>query len=55
MEDTALSPRLLDDLEEWVPNVRVQRLVDASHWVQNDAPAEVNDHLVSFLAGESER
>ncbi|PSQ25378.1 epoxide hydrolase [Halobacteriales archaeon QS_9_68_17] len=55
MEDTALSPRLLDDLEEWVPNARVQRLVDASHWVQNDAPAEVNDHLVSFLAGESER
>ena len=55
MADTALSPRLLDDLEEWVPNVRVQRLVDASHWVQNDAPAEVNDHLLSFLDGAAER
>ena len=54
MEDEALSPRLLDGLEEWVPTVRVQRLVDASHWVQNDAPGEVNDHLLSFLDGAAE-
>ncbi|NHN48622.1 alpha/beta hydrolase [Halostella sp. JP-L12] len=54
MEDEALSPRLLDGIEEWVPTVRIQRLVDASHWVQNDAPTEVNDHLLSFLDGAAE-
>jgi pimeloyl-ACP methyl ester carboxylesterase len=33
----------------WVPRVRVERIADASHWVQADAPAEVSRLLAEFL------
>ncbi len=49
MNDVALSPRLTEGLEEWVPNLRVERFEEATHWVQADRPAEVNDLLVEFL------
>jgi pimeloyl-ACP methyl ester carboxylesterase len=48
--DSYLSPRLLDGLEKWVPGVRVERLPGVSHWVQNDAPDQVNRLLLEFLA-----
>jgi len=47
--DRYLDVRLLDGLNAWVPNLRVERLADASHWVQNDAPERVNPLLVEFL------
>jgi len=31
------------------PHVRIRRIPDSSHWVQNEAPAEVNRLLVDFL------
>jgi pimeloyl-ACP methyl ester carboxylesterase len=34
---------------EWVPNVRVERIPEASHWVQHDAPERVNQLLIDFL------
>jgi epoxide hydrolase 4 len=34
---------------EWVPDVRVERLPEATHWVQNDAPEQVNRLLIEFL------
>lgn len=49
MRDLALGPWLLDGLERWVPDLRVHRIEDASHWVQNDAPDEVNEALLGFL------
>lgn len=49
--DLALSVRLTEGLDTWVPNLRVERLPDASHWVQNDRPERVNDLLVEFLDG----
>jgi epoxide hydrolase 4 len=33
----------------WVPRMRVERLPNASHWVQNDRPDEVNRLLLAFL------
>jgi pimeloyl-ACP methyl ester carboxylesterase len=48
--DPALSTRLLDDLPRVAPRVRIHRIPDAGHWVQNEAPALVNDLLVDFLA-----
>lgn len=54
MEDRALSPRLTEGLERWVPDVRVERLPGASHWVQADAPDEVNELLIGFLEGEGD-
>src|SRR5947199_153849 len=44
-----LSARLTEGLERWVPNLRVERLPDASHWVQSDAPERVNQLMLDFL------
>ena len=50
-QDSALNASLTDGLDRWVDDLRVERLPDASHWVQADAPQEVNNLLVGFLAG----
>jgi pimeloyl-ACP methyl ester carboxylesterase len=47
--DRYLGLRLIEGLEPWVPNLRLVRLPNASHWVQNDAPEEVSRLLVDFL------
>jgi epoxide hydrolase 4 len=49
--DHYLDARLLEGMEAWATNLRVERLADASHWVQNDAPERVNRLLVEFLTG----
>ncbi len=48
-QDAALGIGLTEGLSRWVPNLRVARLAGASHWVQNDAPAEVNRLMLEFL------
>ena len=35
---------------EWVPNLRVERIGRAGHFVQTDAPERVNELLLEFLA-----
>ena len=35
--------------ERWVPNVRVEFIKDATHWVQTDAPDEVNALMIAHL------
>jgi pimeloyl-ACP methyl ester carboxylesterase len=47
--DPALGIELLDGLDTVAPHVRIRRIPDSSHWVQNEAPAEVNRLLVDFL------
>jgi pimeloyl-ACP methyl ester carboxylesterase len=47
--DRYLDVRLTQGLEQWVPNVRVERIAGASHWVQLDAPERVNDLMIDFL------
>jgi len=48
--DRALSTDLLDDHDRWVPDLRIERLPAASHWVQADAPEYVTELLLGFLA-----
>lgn len=48
-QDSYLSPRLTEGLAPWVPDLRVVRFPDASHWVQNDAPERVNRLMIDFL------
>jgi pimeloyl-ACP methyl ester carboxylesterase len=48
-EDRALGTDLLDGLDAWVPDLQVERLPDANHWVQLDAPDRVNAALLDFL------
>jgi pimeloyl-ACP methyl ester carboxylesterase len=47
--DVYLGPRLTERLEQWSPNLCVERIPDASHWVQNDAPERVNELMIEFL------
>ncbi|MCX7707089.1 MAG: alpha/beta fold hydrolase [Anaerolineae bacterium] len=49
-QDRYLGPELAEPGKKWVPNCRVERLPDASHWVQADAAERVNELLVGFLA-----
>jgi pimeloyl-ACP methyl ester carboxylesterase len=52
--DRFLSRRLAEPPHLWVPNlVRVKRLSDASHWVAEDRPVEVNTLLLDFLSSPS--
>ncbi len=49
-KDRALSRWLADPPPLWVPNLlRVERLPEASHWVAEDRPWEVNTLLLDFL------
>ncbi|HEU0301553.1 MAG TPA: alpha/beta hydrolase [Longimicrobium sp.] len=52
--DRALTVRLTEGLEEWVPNLRVERLPQASHWVMAEYPEHVNALLIDFLAATTE-
>jgi len=51
LEDVALVPELTEDLDAWVPGVRVERIADASHWVQHERPELVNRLLLEHLDG----
>jgi epoxide hydrolase 4 len=48
-QDRYLGPHLTDGTERWVSDLRVERIPQASHWVQADAPEKVNDLLLSHL------
>jgi epoxide hydrolase 4 len=43
-------PETLVGTEEWVPDVRVERVPKAGHFIQNDAPERVNELLLTFLS-----
>ena len=49
-QDRYLGQELAEPPRDWVPHARVERLPDASHWVQNDRPERVNALLLDFLA-----
>ena len=48
-EDRYLGRELAEPETSWVPNVRVERLVNSSHWVQQDSFPKVNAQLLEFL------
>ena len=47
--DRYLSSALAEPDPLWVPDLRVERLPRASHWVAEDSPDEVNGLLAGFL------
>jgi pimeloyl-ACP methyl ester carboxylesterase len=51
--DPALDISLLDDLDRVVPRVQIHRIAESGHWVQNEAPDEVNRVLIDFLCRTS--
>ena len=47
--DRYLGRELAEPDRAWAPDVRVERIAEASHWVQADAPGRVNQLMVDFL------
>jgi pimeloyl-ACP methyl ester carboxylesterase len=47
--DVALLPGLLDGLERWVPDLKLLRVPDASHWIVHEQPARVAETVASLL------
>lgn len=47
--DAFLSPRLLNGIEHVCEDYRIVHLPDASHWVNQEEPERVNEHLIPFL------
>jgi pimeloyl-ACP methyl ester carboxylesterase len=47
--DTALLPALLDGLDTWVPDLAVQRVADATHWIVHERPALVAETIARLL------
>jgi pimeloyl-ACP methyl ester carboxylesterase len=48
-QDRALLTGNLSGIEEFVPNVRVHRIPDASHWVVQEQPDVVNRLIREFV------
>lgn len=48
--DTALLPVLLDGLDRLVPDLRVVRLPDATHWLVHEQPGRVIAEIEGFVA-----
>jgi epoxide hydrolase 4 len=47
--DQALLRGLLDGLERWVPQLRLRRVPEASHWIVHEQPARVADEILRLL------
>jgi pimeloyl-ACP methyl ester carboxylesterase len=47
--DPALSTRLLDGVERWAPNLRIERLPTVGHFPHQQAHERVNELLLGFL------
>ena len=48
--DTALPPSLLDGLEAFVPDLRIERVPGGTHWLLHEQPMRVADLIESHLA-----
>ena len=49
MEDAALLPSLVDGLAEYIPQLTLEKVEGASHWIVHERPAFVAQRLGQFL------
>jgi len=49
MGDAYLEPDMAEDSIAYCPDGRLERIGDATHWVQHEVPDRVNDLLLEFL------
>jgi pimeloyl-ACP methyl ester carboxylesterase len=47
--DPVFTRATTERFEEWVPNLRIERIAGAGHFVQTDAADRVNELLTDFL------
>ncbi len=50
LDDIALPPALIEGLEDYVPQMQLQRVPGASHWIVHEQPQQVAASLQAFLA-----
>lgn len=50
MQDIALPPRLIVGLEAYIPDLKIHRVQDATHWIIREQPALVHRLLSEFIA-----
>ncbi len=48
--DTALPPELIEGLETYVPQLTLETVADATHWIVHEQPQRVISSLTAFLA-----
>jgi pimeloyl-ACP methyl ester carboxylesterase len=48
-QDQAFVKENIDGVDEYVPDVRIKRFPDASHWLQHELPDDVNKEIDGFL------
>ncbi|HZS07263.1 MAG TPA: alpha/beta hydrolase [Blastocatellia bacterium] len=51
-KDHALMSTNLDGLEEFIPDLTIRRVPNASHWVTHEEPQLVNQYMREFLDGK---
>jgi pimeloyl-ACP methyl ester carboxylesterase len=51
-DDVALDKSLTYGLEKRVPQLAVYYIPHCGHWVQNEAPDEVNEQMLAFLQSD---
>jgi pimeloyl-ACP methyl ester carboxylesterase len=51
-DDVALTKETTYGTEQWVEDFTIRYLPRISHWVQQDAPEEVNAMMTAFINGE---
>ncbi|TFG13382.1 MAG: alpha/beta hydrolase [Promethearchaeota archaeon] len=49
MNDIALTPKILNGLEDYIKELKIVKIENASHWVMIDAPKEVNSSIKDFI------
>ncbi len=50
MQDIALPPALLDGLEDYIPQLELHRIPEATHWIIHEQPALVARYIDQFIA-----
>ena len=50
MDDTALPPELIDGLDDYIPQLTLEKIEGASHWIIHEQPALIIDRLANFFA-----
>src|SRR4029077_16769246 len=50
----ALLPGNLDGLQACVPDLRIERLAQASHWVMHEEPERLNRLIREFIGAEND-
>jgi pimeloyl-ACP methyl ester carboxylesterase len=49
MKDLFLTPQLLDGLNKYVKNLRIEKNEESSHWITHDAPEFVSSKIRKFI------